>query len=335
MNKYLLNNRKIIPFPVSVDWRCNAAGALLVCLLAACGGAPEEQVAETSTARALVIYTVNYPLAYFAERIGGDEVEVVLPVPDGTDPAFWQPTATDILGYQAADLILLNGAGYAKWLSRASLPSAALLDTSAAFKDRLIAVSGNVRHRHGPEGAHDHGEVAFTIWLEPELAAMQIESIRLAMTAARPELEAVFARRSDALLNDMAELDAAVAQAFAALGDAGIVFSHPVYQYLARGMGITGQSVMWEPDQSLAEADLQALVPVAANGERLNIVIWEAEPLPENRATLKALGFESLVFSPLANRPESGDYLIGMQENARQLARVGNPVSSTQGHLND
>ena len=84
-----------------------------------------------SAAGKLLIYTVNYPLAYFAERIGGDSVEVVFPAPDGIDPAFWQPTTTDILGYQSADLILLNGAGYAKWLSRVSLPAAGLVDTSA------------------------------------------------------------------------------------------------------------------------------------------------------------------------------------------------------------
>ena len=36
-----------------------------------------------------VVYTVNYPLQYFAERIAGDLVEVVLPVPADIDPAFW------------------------------------------------------------------------------------------------------------------------------------------------------------------------------------------------------------------------------------------------------
>ena len=44
----------------------------------------------------LTIYTVNYPLTYFAERIGGDEVEVVFPAPHGEDPAFWSPEAETI-----------------------------------------------------------------------------------------------------------------------------------------------------------------------------------------------------------------------------------------------
>jgi zinc transport system substrate-binding protein len=72
------------------------------------GGAP------AAAAERLVVYAVNYPLQYFAQRIAGDYAEVVLPVPTGVDPAFWQPDAAGIGGFQRADVILLNGAGYAK-----------------------------------------------------------------------------------------------------------------------------------------------------------------------------------------------------------------------------
>ena len=37
------------------------------------------------------VYTVNYPLAYFCERIGGKHIEVVFPAPQDIDPAFWTP----------------------------------------------------------------------------------------------------------------------------------------------------------------------------------------------------------------------------------------------------
>ncbi|MEJ2085889.1 MAG: zinc ABC transporter substrate-binding protein, partial [Acidobacteriota bacterium] len=67
----------------------------------------------------LVLYTVNYPLQYFAQRIGGDLVEAAFPAPEGDDPAYWKPTPEQILAYQNADLILLNGADYAKWLTLA------------------------------------------------------------------------------------------------------------------------------------------------------------------------------------------------------------------------
>jgi len=85
-----------------------------------------------------VIYTVNYPLQYFAQRIAGEQADVTLPVPAGIDPAFWQPDAGTVIAFQQADLILLNGAGYAKWVSRVSLPRRKLVDTSASFSDSYI-----------------------------------------------------------------------------------------------------------------------------------------------------------------------------------------------------
>ena len=62
----------------------------IVVVLAACGGGPAaDQANESSeTVDKLVIYTVNYPLAYLAERIGNDLVEVHFPAPVDEDPAF-------------------------------------------------------------------------------------------------------------------------------------------------------------------------------------------------------------------------------------------------------
>ena len=72
---------------------------VLICSATACGGpAPDaESTADTQAdtqvteADALVVYTTNYPLAYFAERIGGELVRVEFPVPSGIDPAYCPP----------------------------------------------------------------------------------------------------------------------------------------------------------------------------------------------------------------------------------------------------
>ena len=67
----------------------------LAVVLAGCGGDESGKVAPVAeeTTDMLVVYAVNYPLAYFAERIGGDLVEVVFPAPVDEDPAFWNPSA--------------------------------------------------------------------------------------------------------------------------------------------------------------------------------------------------------------------------------------------------
>ena len=116
------------------------------------------------------VYTVNYPLAYFAERIAGESVTVVFPAPPDVDPAFWSPSAETIADYQRADLVLLNGAGYAAWVQRATLSQSRLVDTSAALADQLIPVHDTVTHSHGPGGDHSHQGAAFTTWLDMDFA---------------------------------------------------------------------------------------------------------------------------------------------------------------------
>ena len=135
------------------------------------------------------VATVNYPLAYFAERIGGDTIAVEFPAIDG-DPTFWEPQTADIQTYQQADLILLNGANYAKWVPKVSLSQAKLVNTSAALTKKLIPLTDEVTHTHGPGGEHAHGDTAFTTWLDPQLATAQAAAIRDAMAAKWPQHQA-------------------------------------------------------------------------------------------------------------------------------------------------
>jgi len=143
----------------------------------------------------LVVYTVNYPLQYFAQRIAGDRAKVVFPAPPNVDPAFWQPDAQTVVAYQGADLILLNGAGYAQWIDRVTLPRRRLVNTSAGFRERYLRVDDAITHSHGPAREHSHSGTAFTTWLDFSLAAEQARSISKALTSLRPGLSSHSARK--------------------------------------------------------------------------------------------------------------------------------------------
>ena len=84
-----------------------------------------------------VVYASNYPLYFFAREIADDAVDVRMPDIDG-DPAYWAPDGDQAAALQAADLILLNGAGYEGWLDFVSLRDERLVDTTAGLKDRLL-----------------------------------------------------------------------------------------------------------------------------------------------------------------------------------------------------
>ena len=269
----------------------------------------------------LSVAVVNDPLAYFAQRIGGEHVEVIFPVPRDVDPALWFPDGEAVAAYQDADLILLSGAGYAGWVQRASLPRAKLVDTSAAFAARLIPVESAVTHQHGPRGEHSHGGMAFTTWLDPTLAMLQARAIADALARARPEHEAALRGGLSALEADLRALDERLGAAARRLGAAPVVFSHPVYQYLERRYRLNGRSVHWEPDQ-LPDAKMWHELENLLEVHSATVMIWEAEPLEATATRLEASSLRSVVFAPGGNTPPAGDWLAVMQDNAARLEAI-------------
>jgi len=261
------------------------------------------------------VYTVNYPLQYFAQRIGGELVDVSFPAPQGVDPADWIPDIDTVADFQQADVILLNGAGYARWLRRMSLPAAPQVDTSAAFAERLLDVEQSVVHTHGPKGEHAHDNLAFTVWLNPELAKEQATAVRDALARKLPDSAETLDSNLAGLVSDLAALDLELREIFARLGDRPLAYSHPVYQYLDQRYALDGKSVHWEPDVEPTEDELNALAELAGG-----VMLWEAAPLPATRARLQAMGITFVVFDPCAGTPETGDYLAVMSRNISALA---------------
>lgn len=275
---------------------------------------------STGAAAEGFVYTVNYPLAYFAERIAGDALEVRFPGPTDEDPAFWTPDTETLLAYQKADLILLNGAGYAKWVATASLPRARAVDTSAAFRETLIVAEDIMTHAHGPEGEHAHGGLAFTTWLDLEQARLQAAAVHEAMSARWPDRSADFDHGFATLEAELQALDTALAATAAPLAGRPILASHPVYQYMARRYGLDLRSLLWEPDLVPSPEDWQALSALLAD-HPVEIMLWEGEPLPQTRERLKAMSITVVVFETAANRG-AADFLATMRTNLDALADV-------------
>jgi zinc transport system substrate-binding protein len=264
---------------------------------------------------------VNHPLAYFSQRIGGAHVEVHFPAPAGVDPAHWSPDAETVAAYQRADLILLNGAGYAGWAARVSLPTRVLVDTSARFAQQLIPLEEGVTHQHGPLGEHSHRGHAFSVWLDPSLALEQATRVAHAFAGARPQWRDAFDAGLDALAADLRALEARLGAAARELDGAPVLFSHPVYQYLERRFRLNGRSLHWEPHEPPSERNWRELGAILES-HPARLLLWEDEPLPATARRLDALGIRSVVFAPCGNAPAQGDWLSVMLDNAARLERA-------------
>ncbi len=270
-----------------------------------------------------VVAVVNYPLAYFAERLAGDGVQVLFDVPEDRDPALWRPMPNQIAAIQQADLVALNGAGYAGWTTRVSLPRARLVDTSAPFAGGYIPTE-TITHSHGADGAHSHTGMASHTWLDFEQAATQAVTLGGAMTRAMPDLAETVEANAGALAADLAALDARAAEVGRALDGRVIAATHPRYQYFARAYKLEIHALDWAAGE-MPDAGQWAALEALVDETGADLLIWEAAPPDAARARVASMGLDDAVLPPLAHRPAEGDFLSAMQAGLDDLARAAAP----------
>jgi len=272
-------------------------------------------------AEPLTVYTVNYPLQYFTQRIASDHARVVFPAPADVDPAFWMPDRKTISDYQQADLVVLNGAAYAGWVSKVSLPRLRQVDTSKAFKNGFIMVKDTVTHSHGPAGDHSHTGAAYTTWLDFYQAVQQAQAIAEALSRKQPEHQSDFEQNLAALRKDLMGLDLEIQRTVAKKPRQRLFASHPIYHYLARRYELHIEDMVWEPGEMPNDQQWQQL-RLAHESFPADWMLWEKQPLPEIAQQLDSMGIGIAVFDPCANRPANGDFLSVMHDNIANLKQV-------------
>jgi len=289
---------------------------LSLLLLAACGRESTPGTASKFNGKPQVL-VANYPLKYFAERIGGSAVEVLFPAPGDEDPAFWQPDDAAITKFQNADVMLMNGATYSKWAEKVTLPQSKLVDTSASFKAQYIEIKSETTHSHGPGGEHSHSGTAFTTWVDLNQAIQQAEAVKNALSKFSPDAATNFEK----LKADLEALDARLIAVGKRIANAPLVASHPVYHYLARRYALNLQAVLWEPEVVPDDKAMEELKAILAK-HPAKWMLWEGDPAKESVAKLDAIGVKSLVFDPCGNVPDGGDFLSVMNGNVEALEKA-------------
>lgn len=293
----------------------------LILILSSCSESEKEESRNASGKPQ--VYVSNYPLKCFAERVGGDQIDVHFLAPPDIDPAYWKPKDADIAKLQGADLILLNGATYEKWLSHVSLPGSIQVDTSMDIAAWFIEIQEVATHSHGAEGEHSHSGTAFTTWLDFSQAASQASKVAEAIKSLEGVDSSAILRNDKLLQADLIRLDKQMAEVANSIGEQPLVASHPVYHYFARHYELKIESVLWEPGtppDEKAMAELQQLL----EKHPAKWMIWEAKPTAESVAKLAAIGVESVVFDPCGNEPDEGDWLAVMEANIENLKAIKN-----------
>lgn len=343
---------------VSTRRPCVALAALVIgVILAACGGADgvapttAPSVAETpattpvapSPPEPLTVTAGFYPLAFLAQRVGGDQVVVTNLTPPGGDSHDLELGPRQVADVEAADLVLLIP-GFMPALDQAAESrTAGVIDVAGAVE--LIAGddghdhdAGDEKghdhgdekgHDHGDEKGHDHGPNDPHIWLDPMNMSAMAGLLAEQFSAAQPASAELFTANAQRLQAELSTLDKEWRDGTAQCRNRDLVTAHEAFGYLARRYdftqrGITGLSPEAEPSPRKA-AEIADYV--RANG--VETIYYEVLVDPAiAKAIASETGARTATLDPIESlaADSSEDYLSIMRANLRAV-QVGNGCS--------
>ncbi|MCR6521086.1 metal ABC transporter solute-binding protein, Zn/Mn family [Lysinibacillus capsici] len=332
--------------------------AVLALFTAACGDKSSTSQ-KTEEKDKLSIYTTVYPLSYFAQRIGGDYVEVASIYPAGANEHTFEPTQKDMMKLADADIFFYIGLGLEGFVENAKKTLAnedvTMVATADDVSDDKLAVStGHVHaeeeeheadahdeHEHGAtednhehEGEehghdeHEHGDIDPHVWLSPTISQDLALAIKNTLVEKMPAQEATFNTNYDALVKELQDLD----QDFEAMTDKAqnktFFVSHAAFGYIAGQYGLTqvpiaGLNSQNEPSQK----ELTKIVD-KANELHIHYILFEQNVSSKLAEIIqKEVGAESLVLHNLSvltadDEKNKETYFTLMQKNIQTLEKA-------------
>ena len=243
------------------------------------------------------VFVSFYPLEYATKFLVGDSIEVWNPVK--TDPAEWKPTKALISEIQKSRLIIINGAGFEKWIKLVSLPKSKLVVTSSSFKkDWVKYKSGGKAHSHGGK-VHVHRGFDGHTWMSPRKFLKQIDAIYTALLGAKLVEPTTLKNRYNDLKAQLVALDSKWIEVGKKIAQQGtILANHPAYNYLAKDYQFKVKNFDFSPDEPLSTKDKKSLQEFVKKNSA-KYLWWESEPLKENKTFVEGvLGLKSITISP-------------------------------------
>lgn len=227
------------------------SGVLLVGLLASCGSNQESGKKEE-----LQVLTTFYPMYEFTKEIVGEEGNVELLIPAGTDTHDYEPSAKDMTKIQNADVFVYNDENMETWVPaiQETLQEGKVLSIKATEGMLLLAGSED-GHDHNHEGEGHTHELDPHVWLAPSLAVKQVQTIRNQLIKQYPEKEEVFTSNAENYLTKLQKLHQKYQNALGQAKQKSFVTQHAAFNYLALEYGlkqvaVTGLSSSEEPSAS-------------------------------------------------------------------------------------
>ncbi len=229
--------------------------------LAACGPGAGDQPSDGAQLKIAATTTI---VGDVVAQVGGDQINLSVILPIGTDPHSFDPTPQDIAKVADADLVFANGAGLEAFL-------APLLE-SAGAQDRLIAVSDGIEFLNleteeshtEDDDEHDHGRVDPHTWTDPNNVMVWVQNIAAELSQADPAHAETYAANAAAYTSELEALDAWIRAQIAQIPPENrlLVSDHTLFGYYVDEYGLEQLGALVPGYSTLAEPTAQELAAI-------------------------------------------------------------------------
>lgn len=309
--------------------------SILSLFLVACNSTTtENESAAKNESKKLNIYTTVYPLSYFAQKIGGDYVEVTSIYPPGSNEHTFEPTQKDMMQLADADLFFYIGLGLEGFVENAQKTLANENVKLVATADRIAeehlhtSVVETEEDHHEEHEDHQHGDIDPHVWLSPIIAKDLALSIKDELVTALPDQEASFNENYNQLISELDSLNSDFENMVSEVPNKTFFVSHASFGYIAGQYGLKQVAIAGLNSQS--EPSQKELIEIVNLAKDLNVeyILFEQNissklsTIIQNEVGAKALTLHNLSVLTEEDITNNETYITLMEKNIDTLRQA-------------
>ncbi|RCL60306.1 MAG: zinc transporter substrate-binding protein [Synechococcus sp. MED-G67] len=284
----------------------------LLAMAVACSST--EPVDQASSQKLQVVTTI-LTTTLFTKAVAGDCAQVSSLLPAGADSHAHQARPQDVASLGKAQVLVINGLGMESFLEPvlkgAENKELITIDSSSGINP--LAMEEKDDHGHGHHHHHDHGHahgdaveaVNPHVWLDPTLAAKQVETIRDGLMKADPSCADGYRNRADAYITKLQQLDSELAAELAPFQGRTVVSFHEALPYFTRRYGLSDEALVTLPEDQPSPADVQRINQVLKANNIAGVLTEPGGGSAALQSLAKDLNLRLEVFDPLELVPEA------------------------------
>lgn len=209
-------------------------------VLSLCACSSESGYSNSDSGKLKIISTV-FPPYDLARQIAGDNAEISILLPPGSEIHNYEPSAKDMIAIRNCDIFLYIGGENEQWAEKLINSNDTENVTAVKLIDYVPTLSEDEdEHDHDHDHDHEHGhETDEHIWTSPKNAQLMLSAVYDAICKVDPSGKQTYTKNKDAYAKQLSDLDNAYRSAVDNAKNKTIVLADKFpFRYLAHEYGL-------------------------------------------------------------------------------------------------